>query len=160
MPRVIFETYMADQRLPISIAFMLIACAHINLRHHYVRRGFATVLVLLLAIRVFEVQTVWSDLSVSMTSFRDSVRHIERGSKVLVAYADPDGGDDVKDLGLVHAACLAMIERSALVTTAFTVVGKQILSVKEPYRARVDSEDGTPPSVGQLLQTIEEPAEG
>ena len=40
---------------------------------------------------------------------------------------------DVKDLGLVHAACLAIIERSALVTTAFTVVGKQILRVKEPF---------------------------
>ena len=39
-------------------------------------------------------------------------------------------GDDVADLGLVHAACLAMIERSALVTTAFTVVGKQILHVR------------------------------
>jgi hypothetical protein len=160
MPRVIFETYMADQRLPISLAFMVIACAHLNLRHDYVRRGFATVLVLLLAIRVFEVQTVWSDLSVSMNSFRDSVRHIERGSKVLVAYADPDGGDDVKDLGLVHAACLAIIERSSLVTTAFTVVGKQILRVREPYRARVDNEDGTPPSMSQLLQSVEEPAEG
>src|SRR5262249_34927487 len=45
MPRVIFETYMADQRLPISLAFTIIACAHLNLRHDYVRRGFATVLV-------------------------------------------------------------------------------------------------------------------
>jgi hypothetical protein len=157
MPRVIFETYMADQRLPISLAFMVIACAHLNLRHQYVRTGFATVLVLLLAIRVFEVQTFWTDLSRTTTSFRDSVRHIDRGSKVLVAYADPDAGDDVKDLGLVHAACLAIIERSALVTTAFTVVGKQILHMRPEYRARVDSEDGTPPSVEQLMKVAEAP---
>jgi hypothetical protein len=157
MPRVIFETFMADQRMPISIAFMVIACAHLNLRHDYVRRGFATVLVLLLAVRVFEVQTVWSDLSRSTVSFRDSIRHIDRGSKVLVAYADPDNGDDVRDLGLVHAACAAIIERSALVTTAFTVVGKQILHVRDDYRARVDTTDGTPPSVHQLLNVIEEP---
>jgi hypothetical protein len=160
MPRIIFETYMADQRLPISLAFTILACAHLNLRHDYVRRGFATVLVLLLAVRVFEVQTVWSEIGVSTSSFRDSVRLIERGSKVLVAYADPDAGDDPKDLGLVHAACIAIIERSALVTTAFTVVGKQILQVREPYRSRVDSEDGTPPSVAQLLQVVEQPAEG
>jgi hypothetical protein len=160
MPRIIFETYMADQRLPISLAFTILACAHLNLRHDYVRRGFATVLVLLLAVRVFEVQTVWSEIGVSTSSFRDSVRLIERGSKVLVAYADPDAGDDPKDLGLVHAACIAIIERSALVTTAFTVVGKQILQVREPYRNRVDSEDGTPPSVAQLLQVVEQPAEG
>src|SRR5207247_2405918 len=97
------------------------------------RRGFATVLVLLLAIRVFEVQNMWSEASKTSVSFRDSVRLIDRGSKVLVAYADPDAGDDVKDLVLVHAACLAIIERSALVTTAFTVKGKQILDVREPY---------------------------
>jgi hypothetical protein len=162
MPRIIFETYMADQRLPISLAFTVIACAHLNLRHDYVRRGFATVLVLLLAIRVFEVQTVWSEISVSTNSFRDSVRLIDRGSKVLVAYADADAGDDPKDLGLVHAACLAIIERSSLVTTAFTVTGKQILQVREPYRNRVDREDGTPPSVNQLIQVAdkEEDAEG
>jgi hypothetical protein len=157
MPRIIFETYMADQRLPISLAFMVIACAHLNLRHQYVRTGFATVLVLLLAIRVFEVQTFWTDLSRTTTSFRDSVRHVDRGSKVLVAYADPDAGDDVRDLGLVHAACLAIIERSALVTTAFTVVGKQILHMRPEYRARVDSEDGTPPSVEQLMKAAEAP---
>jgi hypothetical protein len=157
MPRIIFETYMADQRLPISLAFMVIACAHLNLRHQYVRTGFATVLVLLLAIRVFEVQTTWTELSRTTTSFRDSVRHIDRGSKVLVAYADPDSGDDVRDLALVHAACLAIIERSALVTTAFTVVGKQILHVRPEYRARVDSDDGTPPNIAQLLQVADHP---
>jgi hypothetical protein len=56
----------------------------------------------------------------------------------------------------VHAACTAIIERSALVTTAFTVKGKQILEVREPYRGRVDRIDGTPPSVAQLLQVAEE----
>jgi hypothetical protein len=156
MPRIIFETYMADQRLPISLAFMVIACAHLNLGHNYVRRGFATVLVLLLAIRVFEVQSVWSDASKTIVAFRDSVRLIDHGSKILVAYADPDAGDDTKDLVLVHAACSAIIERSALVTTAFTVKGKQILEVREPYRDRVDRLDGTPPSVAQLMQVAEE----
>jgi len=157
MPRVIFDTFMADQRMPISLAFMVIACAHLNLRPEYVRRGFATVLVVLLAVRVFEVQTVWSELSRSTASFQDSVRYIDRGAKVLVAYADPDAGDDARDLGLVHAACLAIIERSALVTTVFTVVGKQILHVRDRYRARVDTTDGTPPSVNSLLRIAEEP---
>ena len=139
------------------MAFMLVSCAHLNLRHQAVRRGFAAVLVLLLAVRVAEVQNAWAELSISTASFRDSVRHVARGSKVLVAYADPDAGDDVRDLGLVHAACLAIIERSALVTTAFTVVGKQILHVRDEYRARVDSQDGTPPSVNELLAVADAP---
>ena len=83
--------------------------------------------------------------------------HIDRGAKVLVAYADSDNGEDVRDLGLVHAACIAIIERSALVTTVFTVVGKQILHVRDDYRVRVDTTDGTPPSVHQLLDVAEKP---
>jgi hypothetical protein len=147
-----FDTYMADQRLPIALAFMIIACAHLDLRDDFVRRGFATVLVLMLAVRAFEVQSVWHEVSRGTASFRDSVRQIDRGSKVLVAYADPDNGDNARELWLMHAACLAIIERSALVTTAFTVLGKQVMHVRRNYRDRVDTEDGTPPSVKQLLQ--------
>lgn len=157
MPRVIFETYMADQRLPIALAFMTVACAHIDLRHQRVRRAFAVVLVLLLAVRVAEVQAVWSELAQQSRAFNASVRHIERGAKVLVAYADPEDGDDTRDYALVHAACVAIIERSALVTTAFTVVGKHILHVRNAYRSRVDTEDGTPPSVNQLQLVAEQP---
>ena len=123
----------------------------LDLRHRIVRRGFATVLVVMLGIRVAEVESMWRSLSVGTDSFRQSVQLIDRGSKVLVAYADPDGGDDVHDLGLVHAACLAIIERSALVTTAFTVVGKQIMHVRPEYRARVDTVDGTPPMINELV---------
>ncbi|TMJ75002.1 MAG: hypothetical protein E6G80_03420 [Alphaproteobacteria bacterium] len=155
LPRVLFDTYMADQRLPIALAFMIIACAHLDLRDEFVRRGFATVLVLLLAVRAFEVQGVWREISRGTASFRDSVRHIDRGSKVLVAYADPDNGDNARDLWLTHAACLAIIERSALVTTAFTVLGKQVMHVRRDYRDRVDTEDGTPPSIRQLLSHME-----
>ena len=152
MPRVMFDTYMADQRLPIALAFMIIACAHLDLRDDFVRRGFATVLVLMLAVRAFEVQSVWHEVSRGTSAFRDSVRQIDRGAKVLVAYADPDNGDNARELWLMHAACLAIIERSALVTTAFTVLGKQVMHVRRNYRDRVDTEDGTPPSVRQLLQ--------
>ncbi|HEY2226280.1 MAG TPA: hypothetical protein VGI22_00805 [Xanthobacteraceae bacterium] len=152
LPRVIFETYMADQRLPISLAFMLIACVDLDLRDRIVRQGFAVVLVVMLCIRVTEVEDMWSSLSGGTNAFHDSVQLIDRGAKVLVAYADPDGGDDVHDLGLVHADCFAIIERSALVTTAFTVVGKQIMHARPDFRGRVDTVDGTPPMINELVQ--------
>jgi hypothetical protein len=152
LPRVIFETYMADQRLPISLTFMLIACVDLDLRDRIVRRGFAVVLIVMLGIRVAEVENMWSSLSAGTDSFKQSVGLVEKGSKVLVAYADPDGGDDVHDFGLVHAACFAIIERSALVTTAFSVVGKQIMHVRPEYRGRVDTVDGTPPMINELVR--------
>jgi hypothetical protein len=170
MPRIAFDTYMVDQRLPISLAFMVIACAQLDLRrldlrrlglrHVFVRQGAVAILFLPLAVRVLEVQTVWAALSPGAASFRESVDLIDRGAKVMVAYADPDGGDDVRNLGLVHAACLAVIERSALVTTVFTVVGKQILHARADYRDRVDTQDGTPPTIESVLHVAERDASG
>jgi len=165
MPRVIFDTYMADQRLPISLAFMVIACAQIDLRrlglrYAFARHGVVAVLALLLAGRVLEVQTVWTALSPGAASFRESVELIDRGAKVMVAYADADGGDDVRNLGLVHAACLAVIERSALVTTVFTVVGKQVLHVRDDYRDRVDTLDGSPPMIDNLVRVADQDVSG
>ena len=157
LPRVMFETYMADQRLPIALAFIIIACAQLEFQSRLVCRVFATVLVTLLAVRVAEVQTMWTRLSTQTVELAKSVDRIARGSKVLVAYADLSAGDDVRDLGLVHAPCIAMIERSSLVTTAFTVVGKQILRVREPFRDQVDTQDGTPPSLDQLRLAVDPP---
>ena len=159
LPRVMFETYMADQRVPIGVAFMLVACGDLELRRRLVRRGFIAVLVLLIGGRLIEIDLNWSSLSDTTSEFRSSVRRIAPGSKVFVAYADrSSGGDDVRDLGLVHAACIAMIERSALVTTAFTVVGKQVLHVKPELRSYVDTHDGTPPTMSQLLLVAEDMA--
>jgi hypothetical protein len=157
LPRVIFDTYMADQRVPLGIAFMLIACGDLDLRRRLVRRAFVAVLILLVGSRVLEIDLNWSQLSDSTSQFRSSVRRISPGSKVFVAYADRSQGDDVRDLGLVHAACIAIIERSALVTTAFTVVGKQIMHVRPQYRDFVDRYDGTPPSTAQLIVAAEHP---
>ncbi|MBO0751238.1 MAG: hypothetical protein J2P53_03960, partial [Bradyrhizobiaceae bacterium] len=163
MPRIIFDTYMADQRLPISLAFMVLACVQIDfdrlgLRRASARYAVAACLFLLLAVRVSEVERAWSALSAGIAQFRESVGLIDRGAKVMVAYADPDGGDDVRDLGLVHAACLAVIERSALVTTVFTVDGKQVLHVRPDFRDRVDTQDGSPPTVDTLLRVADRDA--
>jgi hypothetical protein len=159
MPRTLFAVYLADQRLPIALAFMTIACLHIELRHRLVRRGFLALALAVLVLRVTEVDFAWAQLSPLTLEVRNSVKRISPGSRVLVAYADPSAGDDVADLGLVHAACLAMIDRSALVTIAFTVPGKQIMHVRAAYRDQVDTEDGTPPSVEQLIAAVGEPGD-
>jgi hypothetical protein len=41
------------------------------------------------------------------------------------------------------------------VTTAFTVVGKQILHARPDYRDRVDTVDGTPPMINQLVRVAD-----
>jgi len=157
LPRVMFETYMTDQRVPIGIAFMVFACGDLELRRRLVRRGFMIVLIVLIAGRLIEIDYNWTQLSDSTSQFRSSVKRIKPGSKVFVAYADRSLGDDVRDLGLVHAACIATIERSALVTTVFTVPGKQVLHVTPAYQDFADIHDGTPPSIAQLIVAAEHP---
>ena len=157
LPRVMFDTYMTDQRVPLGVVFMLFACGDLELRRRLVRRAAIVILMLLIAGRLIEIDYNWSQLSDSTSQFRSSVRRITPGAKVFVAYADRSLGEDVRDLGLVHAACIAMIERSALVTTAFTVAGKQVMHVRPAFRDFVDSHDGTPPSTAQLIVAAEHP---
>ena len=157
LPRVMFDTYMTDQRVPLGVAFLLFACGNLEVRRRLVRRAFPILLIFLIAVRLIEIDYNWSQLSDSTSEFRSSVRRIVPGSKVFVAYADRSLGDDVRDLGLVHAACIAMIDRSALVTTAFTVAGKQVMHVRPEFRDYVDIHDGTPPSIAQLIVAAERP---
>lgn len=157
LPRIMFDTYMTDQRVPLGVVFMLFACGDLELRRRVVRRAFLIVLILLITVRLIEIDYNWSQLSDSTSEFRSSVRRIAPGSRVFVAYADRSLGEDVRDLGLVHAACIATIERSALVTTVFTTAGKQILHVRPEFHDYSDLRDGTPPSVAQLIQAVSRP---
>jgi hypothetical protein len=157
LPRIMFDTYMTDQRVPLGVVFMLFACGDLELRRRLVRRAALVVLIVLITARLIEIDYNWSQLSDSTSEFRSSVRRIAPGSKVFVAYTDRSLGEDVRDLGLVHAACIATIERSALVTTVFTVAGKQVLHVRPEFRDYADLRDGTPPAVAQLIQAVDHP---
>jgi hypothetical protein len=125
LPRVMFDTYMTDQRVPVGLAFMLFACGDLDVHRRFVRRGFVIVLLVLIAGRLLEIDYNWSQLSDSTSEFRSSVRRIAPGSKVFVAYSSATSGEDVRDLGLVHAACIATIERAALVPRCSVSMGSR-----------------------------------
>ena len=157
LPRVLFAAHMADQRLPIALAFMLVACIGVDLQDRRLRAGFLALLAVLLAARLIEVQTVWNDLSRGPNEALRAVKSIARGARVLVVHGDRSSTGLISDLGLVHIASLATIERSALVSTAFTVEGKHILQVRDEFRPYVDSRDGTPPSLPYFLDAATGP---
>lgn len=151
MPRMLFGSWMADQRLPVALLFVLIGFARMTLTPPLVRRSFYALVMGLTLLRCVTVDMHWHELDEVTTQMRRSARLIEPGSAVLVAHADhPTGSSAVTD-ALSHAPCIAVIERSALVSTAFTVPGKQVLTVRPDYHGLVDSSDGDPPTVSQLL---------
>ncbi len=151
MPRVLFASYLADQRLPIAIAFLAVACVRVEMKQEIVRRLFLIGSLGLLGARVAEVDIAWANAAPETLEMRESLRKIQKGSKVLVAYMDSNMPNEVEHLGLVHAVSLAIIERQVLITTAFTTEGKQIMHVRPEYRKMVDTEDGTPPTIDELV---------
>jgi hypothetical protein len=152
MPRELFATHLADQRLPIALAFMLIACTDIDLRQRAARHALAALFLVLLAVRLAEVQISWNTLAHQTSEFLRSARSLERGARVLVVHGDRAAYEagTVSVFGLLHAASLATVERSALVSTEFVVTGKHVLQVREPFRRFVNREDRIPPPVGRL----------
>lgn len=158
MPRALFAAHMADARLPIALAFMLAACFDVELRSRAARGAAVTVLVLLVAVRVGEVQAVWNQVEPRTLEFYRTVQSLERGSRVLVV--SEYGSDEmITSDDLAHAASLATIERSALVTTNFTVKGKHILQVRDRFRHMVEIEDRLPPSMPFFLRSVDGPDE-
>src|SRR5262249_61305716 len=76
LPRMMFASYMADQGLPIALAFLLIACLDVEMRHRLVRRGFLALLLIVLLVRVTEVNLHWASLASNTLQFRDPPHRI------------------------------------------------------------------------------------
>jgi hypothetical protein len=142
---------------------MLIACLDLNLRSLRVRLAFAVFVIALLGVRVAEVQFAWNRLAPQLEAFRQAVLTIDRGARVLVARGDRDAynraTNTVSDFGLLHAASLATIERSAFVSTNFAIPGKQILQVRPEFWNSVDHHDRLPPNADWLRRAADPPDE-
>lgn len=151
MPRQLFGSWIADQRLPVALLFLLIGFISPNLPGRLSRRAFYVCLMGLTLARVVEVGVNWSDLAQVSDDMTQAVSNIPRGSKVLVAEADRPNSDPALVQALSHAPLIAVIGRDALVSTIFSVPGKQVLNIRRSHAELVDREDGDPPKVGQLL---------
>lgn len=160
LPNVLFGSYMGDQRLAIAFVVTLLSFGRLETSDRLVRVAFVTLLVSFSLIRFINVGVHWVHLARIYEQFRTAVHDVPRGSKFLVAYADDEESADADRDALSHAACLAIIERSALVSTAFTVKGKQVMTVRPEYAGRVDTEDGFPPTVSRLLVGTESEDDG
>lgn len=151
LPNMLFGSYMADQRIPIALFLMLLGCFRLQAADAPLRFAFVALVVALSIARTGEVTMQWRAMAHAHDEFRAVVDGLERGRTFLVAYADEPQLSALEQEAISHIASAAIIERSALVSTEFTVPGKQILRVRKAYADRVDTEDGFPPSVSQLL---------
>lgn len=150
MPATLFGSMMADQRLPIAVLLFAFGFVRIDLPLRTGRLVFIAVLICLCMVRFGEVASRWHQIDDYVQEFRQAIKMLPRGARVIVAQADEADGPAALNDGMSHIPCLAVIDRSALVATLFTVSGKQILGVRHPYSEIVDRDDGFLPSMSQL----------
>lgn len=151
MPTTLFGSMMADQRLPIAGLMFAIGFIRFTLPSQTGRLVFVTVLTVICMVRFGEVASRWQQIDVYVQEFRQAIALLPQGARVLVAQADEADGPAALNDGMSHIPCLAVIGRSALVTSLFTVSGKQILGVRHPYSEIIDRDDGYLPNMSQLI---------
>ena len=155
MPRQLFGSWIADQRLPVALFFLLIGFLVPDLRGRLSRGAFYLFLCGLTVARVAEVSTNWHDLAHITDDMTRAVANMPRGATVLVAEADQYTESPALTQALSHAPLISVIGRDTLVSTIFSVPGKQVLNIRRAYADLVDRDDGNPPSVSQLLATTD-----
>lgn len=160
MPRQLFGSWIADQRLPVALFFLLIGFIAPTVPGRLPRRAFYLFVAGLTLARVAEVGVNWADLSQVTDDMTLAVSNIPRGSSVLVAEADERHGEPALVQALSHAPLIAVIGRDALVSTIFSVPGKQVLNIRPAHADLVDRQDGDPPRVSQLLATADRASPG
>ena len=151
MPATLFGSMMADQRLPIAGLLFAIGFIRFTLPSQTGRLVFVSVLTVICMVRFGEVASRWQQIDGYVQEFRQAIALLPQGARVLVAQADEADGPAALNDGMSHIPCLATIDRSALVTSLFTVRGKQILGVRHPYSEIVDRDDGYLPNMSQLI---------
>jgi len=160
MPRQLFGSWIADQRLPVALFFLVLGFLTPDLSGRFSRRVFYLCLCGLTLARVTEVLVNWRDLAQVTDDMSLAVSAMPMGSTVLVAEADAPTVTPALTQALSHAPLIAVLTRDALVSTIFSVPGKQILNIHPSHADLVDREDGSPPRVSQLIATAEDSTPG
>ncbi len=141
-------------RLPWAVLFVLIGLLDWDFSKPRRRRVFLAVLMALALVRSAAAEAAWRRFDAVAAAFQPSLQFIVPGSRVLVArdwdHAEPS-------LSAIQGLpCLAMIERSSLVSTAFSHPQQQILVVKPPYRASTGGYDDDPIPLALVLSPPKE----
>jgi hypothetical protein len=137
-----------DSRLPIAFLFVVIGFLDWNAPSARQRGAFLLALALLLASRIGVVEYAWRAMAVDTADMEQSAAAIKRGGKVLVARGDHPSYRAAS--WLYYLPCLMMIERSALVSLAYSDPTQQVLAVKPPFRDMAGGFNDDPPSLSEL----------
>ncbi len=136
-------------RLPDGVAFFVIGMLAWDLDSPRRRGAFLAVVVALSLFRMSGVAVAFRSYDRIRADFERSLPRIAPGSRILVA---DDYAHQQEDMApLKELACLAMIERSSMVSMAYANPYKQILAVRPRYLASAGPYNDDPIPLPLLL---------
>jgi hypothetical protein len=130
MPNWLSGSWAADIRIPVALPFIAIAATQIDIERKWAGT-FASVALVLLAMRIWTITQTWRDFDSRIAEFRAAADVIRPGSRVLVVEASIPEADRAipgipTALGMQlqtaywHVPLFAVIDRSAFIPYLFT----------------------------------------
>ncbi|NJM59977.1 MAG: hypothetical protein HC849_06970 [Oscillatoriales cyanobacterium RU_3_3] len=154
---------MLDQRFAILLAPLLIACTRFTPPRPAIAQALFAMLALLLLIRTGVVAHTWVAHRADLAEMRQAIAMIERGARMLVVRPEVGTGLRLapqRHRVFHHAAqlaslpTLAVIEKSAFVSTLYALPGQQPLVLKPPFDRLGGQGDVGLPTLDDLKQAM------
>jgi hypothetical protein len=137
-----------DIRVPLGVLFLGLGMLDWNLPSIRAQRIFLVIVFTFALVRVGFVAAVWLPFRHVTADLEASLQQITPGSRVMIAHPH-DAPRTV--FGLFYLPCLAMIERSSLVSIAHSHPGQQVLVVKPAFREFAGGWNDDPPDISDVL---------
>ncbi len=165
MPDLLYGSYWADIRLPITLAFLAVASTEPQLKRAWIGRVVALLILALVGARVAAVTLVWQNQDQRYSEFRTITQALPRGARLLVARTEmpenygridgvPDWFAEVNFRVFYHISDLAIIDRDAFIPT----LGLQLAPVDPaPRNAEINGYSHLPISWATLAEGITRP---
>jgi hypothetical protein len=147
-----------DVRIPIGVLFLGIGMLQWNLPTMRMQYTFLAVVLLFALVRVGYIATIYFPFRNVVANLEESLQQVPLGSRVMIAR--PHDRHDVHSMvslrqpeviGLFYLPCLAMIERSSLVSIAHSHPAQQVLTVRPAFREFTGGYDDDPLDIADLL---------
>lgn len=165
-PKALLTGGVFDQRLAILFALIFVGSVRWRVEGTALRLGLFTALAVLFLVRLGVVTATWIDHRRDLSDMRAAISEVDRGARILVAQPDRTAGirqAPARHIAFHHAAqlaslpTLAVIEKSAFVSTIYAIPGQQPLRLSGPFRDLGGHGAVLIPTLAELADAVDRP---
>ncbi len=141
-PKALLSGGVFDQRLAVLLALMLVACTRFEMPESPLFRILPAILASLFLVRTGVLASTWIDHRADLAEMRQAIDLVSPGGRILVVMPDKGAGLRLSPprhrvfhhaAQLVSLPALAVVEKSAFVSTLYALPGQQPLVLKPPF---------------------------